>query len=116
MPKESIQVAQFFPHPVSKRCFTLDIPHQFPLFGFSYNYVRVGAIQLVSTFLNRRGLPVTTRMALLDSRYKNYQYGCLGMVETTLNSGAVVLTLFPNITMFMREKLVHRLPIQIHIT
>lgn len=114
MPKESIQVAHFFPHPV--RCFTLDIPHQFLLFGISYNYVHVGAIQLALTSLDRRVHPVATRMALLDSRYKNYQHGCLRMVEITLNSGAVVLTLFPTVTTSMRVKLIHRFPVQIQIT
>ncbi|KAL4348169.1 hypothetical protein GQ457_17G020410 [Hibiscus cannabinus] len=64
----------------------------------------VGAIRLALTFHNKKGLPVATRIALLDSRYNNYQHACLGMVETTLNSGTAVFTVFPNFTLSLKDK------------
>ncbi|KAK8598972.1 hypothetical protein V6N13_076914 [Hibiscus sabdariffa] len=105
-PKELVQLTPFYQHPIPSgaqpRFITLKIPADFA--SQAYAHVHVGAIRLALTFHNKKGLPVATRIALLDSRYKNYQHSCLGMVETTLNSGTAVFTVFPNFTLSLKDK------------
>ncbi|KAK8479909.1 hypothetical protein V6N13_073382 [Hibiscus sabdariffa] len=104
--KELVRLTRFYQHPIPSgaqpRFITLNIPADFA--SQAYAHVHVGAIRLALTFHNKKGLPVATRIALLDSRYKNYQHACLGMVETTLNSGTAVFTVFPNFTLSLKEK------------
>ncbi|OMO70106.1 hypothetical protein CCACVL1_19103 [Corchorus capsularis] len=109
-PKEHIQVTRFQKQPIPSgelaRIFTLQLPHQ-SLQKFitqGYSYIHVGAIRLGLTFHVRKGVPLATRIALHDSRHKEYQHSCLGMVETTLNSGTIVATFYPNYTMFLQDK------------
>ncbi|KAI4304540.1 hypothetical protein MLD38_040035 [Melastoma candidum] len=55
-------------------------------------------------------------MALLDSRYVEYQHACIGTIETTLNAGTVFVTLYPNFYMSLQDpKLLSALQVQIQI-
>ncbi|KAG8492315.1 hypothetical protein CXB51_009806 [Gossypium anomalum] len=62
------------------------------------------------------GKPVVARIALLDSRYLEYQNACIVTVEATLNSGLVMVTLFPNFTMALADpNLTSALKVQVQI-
>lgn len=45
------------------------------------------------------------RMALLDTRFLQYQHACIDRVETTLNAGTMFVTLFPNFNMSLADPL-----------
>ena len=44
-------------------------------------------------------MPVTARIALLDTRFKQYQHVVIGTVLTTLQVGSVLFTFYPNFKM-----------------
>ncbi|KAL0455381.1 UNVERIFIED_CONTAM: polyprotein [Sesamum latifolium] len=44
----------------------------------------------------RKGLPVTARIALLNTRFLEYEHAVIGTVLTTLNAGSIVVTFFPD--------------------
>jgi len=65
----------------------------------------------------RRGLPVTARVSLQDSSYIHYENVVIRTVLTTLHAGSVVLTIFPNYNISLRDPtLPQRMKVQIHIT
>ncbi|KAH9680157.1 hypothetical protein KPL71_026445 [Citrus sinensis] len=49
------------------------------------------------------GLPVTARIALLDTRFKEYQHAVIGTVLTTLHAGSVLLTFYPNFNLSLED-------------
>eukprot|EP00257_Ricinus_communis_P009318 XP_002527883.2 uncharacterized protein LOC8273460 [Ricinus communis] len=49
------------------------------------------------------GLQVTARMSLLDTRYVKYEHAVIGTIITTLNTGSVVLTFFPNFNLSLND-------------
>ncbi|KAI9124125.1 hypothetical protein K1719_005425 [Acacia pycnantha] len=72
-----------------------------------YTHLHFGAIRLVLTLHGRKGLPVTTKVALLDSTYKKYSDSLIGALLTTLSNGSVILTIQPdyNVSLFDRTLL-----------
>ncbi|QCD84109.1 Viral movement protein [Vigna unguiculata] len=57
------------------------------------------------------------RVTLLDSSYIQYSNAVIGTVLTTLHAGSVVLTLFPNYNVSLRDStLSHRLRVQVQLT
>ena len=69
------------------------------------------------TFHGRKGLPVVSRISLLDSRFLEYQNTVIGTVQTTLNAGTVFVTLFPNFNMSLKDPhLCDALKVQVQIT
>ncbi|KAI4325839.1 hypothetical protein MLD38_031203 [Melastoma candidum] len=55
-------------------------------------------------------------MAILDTRFVEYQHACIGTVETTLNAGTVFVTLYPNFCMSLQDpKLLTALQVQLQI-
>ncbi|KAG7557141.1 histone H3/CENP-A [Arabidopsis suecica] len=52
-----------------------------------YTHLHYGAIRLALTLHGRKGLPVVARVALLDTRYREYQHACIATIQTTLNAG-----------------------------
>ncbi|KAL6003407.1 hypothetical protein ACLOJK_023630 [Asimina triloba] len=68
------------------------IPKEFPASWIKegYSHLHFGAVRLALTFHGRKGLPVAAKIALLDSRFINYQHACVGMMQTTLNAGTSV--------------------------
>lgn len=54
----------------------------------------LGGVRLILTLHGRKGLPVTARIALLDTRFKKYQHAVIGTVLTTLHAGRVLLTFY----------------------
>jgi len=82
-----------------------------------YTHLHYGAIRLVLSLHERRGLSVSTRVSLLDSSYLHYEHAVIGTVLTTLHVGSIVLTIFPNFNVSLRDPTIsQRLKVQIQIT
>jgi len=85
----------------AEQMISLDLPADFvPQWKqHGYTHLHFGAVRLALTFHGKKGLPIVSRIALLDTRFLKYEHACIATVQTTLNSGTVVLTFFPNINM-----------------
>ena len=60
--------------------------------------------------------PAVSGMALLDSRFLEYQHAVIGTVQTTLNARTVFVTLFPNFNMPLKDShLCDALKVQVQI-
>ncbi|KAF4360715.1 hypothetical protein F8388_016502 [Cannabis sativa] len=68
-----------------------------------YTHIHFGAIRLALNYHGRKGLPVSARIGLLDTRMRKYQHASIATIETILNAGTVVVTLFPNFNMSLRD-------------
>ncbi|KAG8472569.1 hypothetical protein CXB51_034506 [Gossypium anomalum] len=121
-PKEYIQASRFDSYPISasstEQFVTLEIPPEFPRDWrqAGYSHIHFGAVRLALNYHGTAGKPVVARIALLDSRYLQYQDACIATVEATLNTGLVMVTLFPNFTMALADpNLLSALQVQIQI-
>ncbi|KAG8474071.1 hypothetical protein CXB51_034136 [Gossypium anomalum] len=121
-PKEYIQASRFDSYPISassiEQFVTLEIPPEFPRDWrqAGYSHIHFGAVRLALNYHGTAGKPVVARIALLDSRYLQYQDACIATVEATLNTGLVMVTLFPNFTMALADpNLLSTLQVQIQI-
>ncbi|GAV77142.1 MP domain-containing protein [Cephalotus follicularis] len=97
---------------------TLEISKYLPKRWISegYTHLHFGAVRLALTFHGRKGLPIMSRIVLLDTRFLDYQHACIGTVETTLNAGTIFITLFPNFNMPLSDSyLLSTLKVQIQI-
>ncbi|KAK5810874.1 hypothetical protein PVK06_026191 [Gossypium arboreum] len=120
--REYIQASWFDSYPISaaspEQFVTLEIPAEFPAEWkrAGYTHIHFGAIRLALNYHGTAGKPVVTRIALLDSRYLEYQNACIATIEATLNSSLVMVTLFPNFTMVLADlNLPTALKVQIQI-
>ncbi|KAH9769385.1 hypothetical protein KPL71_011979 [Citrus sinensis] len=68
-----------------------------------YTHLYLGGVRLILTLHGRKGLPVTARIALLDTRFKEYQHAVIGTVLTTLHAGSVLLTFYPNFNLSLED-------------
>ncbi|KAL0289622.1 UNVERIFIED_CONTAM: polyprotein [Sesamum radiatum] len=71
---------------------TLSIPPDY-IYGWKaegYTHLHLGAVRLVLSYHGRKGLPVTARIALLDTRFLEYEHTVIGTVLSTLNAGSIV--------------------------
>ncbi|KAH9769495.1 hypothetical protein KPL71_012023 [Citrus sinensis] len=68
-----------------------------------YTHLHLGGIRLILTLHGRKGLPVTARLAMLDTRFKQYQDVVIGTVLTTLHAGSVLLTFYPNFNLSLQD-------------
>ncbi|KAH9671260.1 hypothetical protein KPL70_017293 [Citrus sinensis] len=68
-----------------------------------YTHLHLGGIRLILTLHGRKGLPVTARLAMLDTRFKQYQDHVIGTVLTTLHAGSVLLTFYPNFNLSLQD-------------
>ncbi|KAH9649371.1 hypothetical protein KPL70_025953 [Citrus sinensis] len=101
-PKENVQSSRLdqcaLQATQSEQYVTLEIPtelvSQWKREG--YTHLHLGGVRLILTLHGRKGLPVTARLALLDTRFKEYQHAVIGTVLTTLHAGSVLLTFYPN--------------------
>ncbi|KAJ6927547.1 hypothetical protein NC651_011556 [Populus alba x Populus x berolinensis] len=50
-----------------------------------------------------RSLPVAAKLALLNTRYLEYQHTCIESLETMFNCGTVVVTFYPNFNMALNN-------------
>lgn len=59
---------------------------------------------------------MVARIALLDTRFKQYQHACIATVEITLNAGTIFVTLFPNFNLALSDPhLLDALKVQVQI-
>ncbi|KAH9780724.1 hypothetical protein KPL71_008190 [Citrus sinensis] len=68
-----------------------------------YTHLHLGGIRLILTLHGRKGLPVTAHLAMLDTRFKQYQDAVIGTVLTTLHVGSVLLTFYPNFNLSLQD-------------
>ena len=68
-----------------------------------YTHLHLGGVRLILTLHGRKGLPVTGRIALLDTKFKEYQHAIIGTVLTTLHAGSVLLTFYPNFNLSLED-------------
>lgn len=61
-----------------------------------YTHLHLGGVRLILTLHRIKCLSVTARLALLDTRFKEYQHAVIRTVLTTLHAGSVLLTFYPN--------------------
>ncbi|KAH9782950.1 hypothetical protein KPL71_009129 [Citrus sinensis] len=81
-----------------------------------YTHLHLGGIRLILTLHGRKGLPVTAHLAMLDTRFKQYQDAVIGTVLTTLHAGSVLLTFYPNFNLSLQDpNLPTTLKVQIQI-
>ncbi|MED6161616.1 hypothetical protein PIB30_062498 [Stylosanthes scabra] len=81
-----------------------------------FTHLHLGAIRLILTLHARRSLPISTKIALLDTTFKEYQHALIGTLITTLANGSVVLTISPNFTMRLSDPTVsQRIKTQIQL-
>ena len=60
---------------------------------------------------------VCAQIALLDSRHKTYKDVFIATVQTTLNAGTIITTIFPNFCMSLQDsRLLNALKVQLQIT
>ncbi|KAH1083479.1 hypothetical protein J1N35_023240 [Gossypium stocksii] len=120
--REYVQASKFDSHLITgdttEKFVNLEIPPEFPKEWSDARYTNIhfGAIRLALNYHGTEGKPVVARIALLDSRYLKYQDACIATIEATLNSGLVMVTLFPNFTMSLHDpNLLTVLKVQIQI-
>ena len=81
-----------------------------------YVSLHLGAIRLVLSLHGRKGLPITARVSLLDTTFQNLEHATIGTVLTTLNAGSVVLTMFPNFNVHLKDPtLTTRFKVQVQL-
>ena len=68
-----------------------------------YTHLHHGGVRLILTLHGRKGLPVMARIALLDTRFKQYQHAIIGTVLTTLHAGSALLTFYPNFNLSLLD-------------
>ena len=68
-----------------------------------YTHLHLGRVRLILTLHGRKGLPITARLALLDTRFKEYQHAIIGTILTTLHAGSVLLTFYPNFNLSLES-------------
>ncbi|KAH9680027.1 hypothetical protein KPL71_026381 [Citrus sinensis] len=92
---------------ISESSYPLISPYQLykrpSSFTRSYTHLHLGGIRLILTLHGRKGLPITPRIAMLDTRFKQYHDAVIGTVLTTLHTGSVLLTFYPNFNLSLQD-------------
>ncbi|KAK2658519.1 hypothetical protein Ddye_005052 [Dipteronia dyeriana] len=70
-----------------------------------YSHLHIGAIRIILTLHGRKGLPVTTRIALINTIYKQYEHVIIGTCLSTLHAGSISLTYYPNFNIPPRDQI-----------
>ena len=68
-----------------------------------YTHLHIIGVRLILTLHGRKGLPVTAKIAMLDTRFTHYQDAVIGTVLTTLHAGSVLLTFYPNFNLSLQD-------------
>ncbi|KAK0607802.1 hypothetical protein LWI29_020769 [Acer saccharum] len=81
-----------------------------------YSHLHIGAVRIILTLHGRKGLPVTARLALLNTIYTQYEHAVIGTCLSTLHDGSISLTYYPNFNIPLRDQNLHKcLKIQVQI-
>ncbi|QHO37517.1 polyprotein [Arachis hypogaea] len=97
---------------------TIEIPQELirEYLSQGYTHLHLGAIRMILTLHGRKGLPVTAKIALLDTTFKEYQHALIGALVSTLTNGSVILTISPDFTIRLTDPtLSQRIRIQIQL-
>ncbi|MED6172403.1 hypothetical protein PIB30_049743 [Stylosanthes scabra] len=82
----------------------------------NYTHLHLKVVRLILTLHGRKGLPVTAKIALLNTTSKEYQHALIGALVTTLTNGSVILTISPDFTMRLTDPtLSQRIKIQVQL-
>ena len=68
-----------------------------------YKYLHLGLVQICLQPLNRQGLDTSVLAAVRDARQLKFYESLLGIVETSLCSGAVYFTCIPDFTVSITD-------------
>nr|GFB36148.1 zinc finger, CCHC-type, viral movement protein [Tanacetum cinerariifolium] len=107
--KEFVQTSKFDSHQLPsfqvEHLVSLSLPSDLPrhCLAQGYTHIHFGAIRLALTFHGRKGLPAYSRIALLDTRFVEYQHACIGTIQTTLNAGTIFVTFYPKFNMPLND-------------
>ncbi|KAK3217823.1 hypothetical protein Dsin_011793 [Dipteronia sinensis] len=81
-----------------------------------YSHLHIGAVRIILTIHGRKCLPVTARISLLNTIYKQYEHAVIGTSRSTLHAGSISLTYYPNFNIPLRDNNLHNcLKIQLQI-
>ena len=108
-PKEYIQSSGLdqcsLPATTAEQYVTLEIPTEL-ISNWQregYTHLQIRGVRLILTLHGRKGLPVTARIAMLDTRFTHYQDAVIGIVLTTPHAGSVLLTFYPNFNISLQD-------------
>lgn len=107
--KEYVQASNFSAHPIfadeKEQFLPIDLPTNLLPHWIQdgYTHIHIGAIKLALTFHGRKGLPVVSNLAVLDTRFRLYPHATLGTISSTLNAGTVFITLVPNYNISLQD-------------
>ena len=87
--------------------FSLPKEFVYPWQKQGYTHLHFGAVRLALTFHRRKGLPAVSRMALLNSRFLEYQHAVIRIFQTILNARTVFDTLFPNFNTPLKDPYIY---------
>ncbi|KAI9100125.1 hypothetical protein K1719_024343 [Acacia pycnantha] len=73
-----------------------------------YTHLHFGAIRLILTLHGRKGIPITAKVALLDSTFKSYSNALIGALLITLSNDSVILTIQPDFNVSLFDPTLHR--------
>ncbi|KAK0585002.1 hypothetical protein LWI29_022050 [Acer saccharum] len=81
-----------------------------------YSHLHIGAVRIILSLHGRKGLPVTTRLALLNTIYTQYEQAVVGTCLSTVHAGSISLTYYPNFNIPLRDQNLHNcLKVQVQI-
>ncbi|KAK3210827.1 hypothetical protein Dsin_015533 [Dipteronia sinensis] len=81
-----------------------------------YSHLHIGAVRIILTIHGRKGLPVTARIALLNTIFKDYEQAIIGTCLSTLHAGSISLTYYSNFNIPLRVNNLHNcLKVQLHL-
>lgn len=72
-----------------------------------FTHIHYEAVKIALTLHEGKGFTVVARLALLDSRYEQYNYACVVTVQTTLNIGTFFLTLFLHFNLKLDDPIIY---------
>lgn len=107
--KEYVKASNFSEHPIvadeKEQFLPIDLPTDLlpQWIKDGYTHIHIGAIKLALTFHGRKGLPVVSNVAVLDTRFKQYPHATLGTISSTLNARTVFVTLIPNYNISLQD-------------
>ena len=107
--KEYVQASTFDQHLVQaigrEQLFTINFPKEIILRwkAEGFTHIHFGAIRIALTFHGRKGLPMVSRIAIIDTRCDKYQQVCLVTIQSTFNAKTIFVTIFPNFNMSLND-------------
>ena len=70
----------------------------------NFSFIHFGLVQVAVKPLTRQGLNTSVFLGLRDGRFKIYQDGLLGMVESSLYKGPIYFDCYPNFAVSLKDK------------